>query len=169
MRSTRAWWSDMKQMMIMTRGVLAVSLMLGAAACSQDGGLVSSNPAAPNAGGSAASAAQVPTSLSGVWKLVSLQEVGQPAVSVGAPEAFTADFSNEGRLRLVADCNGCSATCAATDASLRVGPMACTRAYCATAPLDTKFAGLVAASTSWSVSGQSLELSGASGTLRFRR
>lgn len=159
-------------MMRMTRrmrGVLGVGLLLLVAACAQNHGMGSTNPLAPDSGGSAASGAPMPAALTGTWTLVSLQEAGRPATSIGSPERFTAEFASDGRVSLRADCNRCNGTCAATDGALRVSPMACTRAYCSSAPLDTQFAGLVGASTSWTVSGRGLELTGASGTLQLRR
>ncbi len=161
-----------KQMLTleMTRGVLAASLMLGVAACgTQNDGVAMPTPLGSDSGGSAASLGQVPAPLAGLWKLDSLQEAGQPAVSVTSPERFTARFGSQGQVDLVADCNRCTAAFTATEATLKVNLMACTVAYCTTAPLDTKFAGLVGASTGWSVSGERLSLVSSSGTLRLKR
>jgi hypothetical protein len=47
--------------------------------------------------------------------------------------------------------------------------MACTRAYCASAPLDTQYVDLTGAAIGYAVSGDSLELRSAKGTLQFRR
>jgi hypothetical protein len=45
--------------------------------------------------------------------------------------------------------------------------MACTRAACSTAPLDTTYAGLVQGATSWSAAADRLELRSEAGVLRF--
>jgi heat shock protein HslJ len=47
--------------------------------------------------------------------------------------------------------------------------MACTRAYCSTAPVDTQFAGLVASTQNWRLSGGELTLTSDQGTLTLRR
>ena len=78
------------------------------------------------------------------------------------------DFTADGRVSLRADCNRCSAAYEATTNSLAVGLMACTRAYCASAPLDTTFAALVGQATSWRVVDGGLELRSEAGVLRFQ-
>jgi hypothetical protein len=47
--------------------------------------------------------------------------------------------------------------------------MACTLAYCQTAPLDTTYVSLLLDSSSWTVEDGHLELRSASGVLRFER
>ena len=107
--------------------------------------------------------------LAGAWQLVSVTATGQAAVSVGEPERFTAEFGAEGRVSLRADCNRCTGAYTATTSALTVGPMACTRAYCSSAPLDTTFTTLVGGATTWTAEKSSLELRGDSGLLRLRK
>jgi heat shock protein HslJ len=109
------------------------------------------------------------TDLQGHWQLVSLQEPGQPQVAAPAGATFSADFGSDGRVSLVADCNRCNSSYVAGGATLQVGNMACTRAYCTTAPLDTRFAALVQSAQAWRVGSDELELSSPEGTLRLRR
>lgn len=106
----------------------------------------------------------------GTWRLVSLHEAGEPAADLGAA-TFTAEFGADARLSLTADCNRCSAVYEAGDRSLRVGVLACTRAYCAaSAPLDTTYTNLVDSARTWSIGADGrLELTSAAGTLRFAR
>ena len=90
---------------------------------------------------------------------------------VADPGSFTAEFGADGRVALKADCNRCSSTYTAGSRNLKVGLMACTRAFCtATAPLDTTFTALVGSAQTWTSSDdQHLELASASGVLRFQR
>jgi len=109
------------------------------------------------------------SSLQGTWQLVSLQQAGQAQVSAPGGATFSAEFGSDGRVSVAADCNRCGSTYQADRDTLHVGVMACTLAYCATAPLDTQFSGLVSAAESWSVANGELELRSAQGTLRLRR
>ena len=107
--------------------------------------------------------------LQGSWALVSLQE-GSEAAPV--PERrFFADFGPDQDLFIKADCNVCTAGyTSALDGSVEVmGPIPCTLAYCATAPLDTRYLALLEGARSWSVTEKTLELSSAGGVLRFER
>ena len=88
---------------------------------------------------------------------------------MGEPERFTAEFGADGRVSLRADCNRCSGGYTATTGALAVGPMACTRAYCSSAPLDMTFTMLVGEATTWTAAKSSLELRGDSGVLRLRK
>jgi heat shock protein HslJ len=136
----------------MTRRIAALTLplALGLAACE--------GPTGPSK-----------SSLEGRWQLVSLQPAGQPAVPAPSDASFTAEFGSDARLSLVADCNRCGSAYDAGSGTLSVGTMACTLAYCATAPVDTQFSGLVQAAQNWSLENGELELRSAQGTLRLRR
>jgi heat shock protein HslJ len=108
--------------------------------------------------------------LQGSWALVSLQEAGSEAAPV--PERrFFADFGPDQDLFIKVDCNVCTAGyTAALDGSVEVvGPIPCTLAYCATAPLDTRYLALLEGVRSWSVSDGRLELSSPGGVLLFDR
>ena len=118
-------------------------------------------------GGTATSQGRL--ALVGTWQLVSLTETGHASSNVGEPERFTAEFGADGRVSLRADCNRCSGGYTATGDALTVGPMACTRAYCSSAPLDTTFTMLVSGATAWTAANDSLELRGEAGVLRFRK
>jgi heat shock protein HslJ len=109
------------------------------------------------------------SSLQGTWQLVSLQPSAQPQAPAPSGAVFSVEFGSDGRVSVAADCNRCGSTYQADRDTLHVGLMACTLAYCATAPVDTQFSGLVSAAESWSVAGGELELRSAQGTLRLRR
>lgn len=109
------------------------------------------------------------SSLQGTWQLVSLQPSGQPQVPAPTGASFSVGFDSDGRVSVAADCNRCGSTYQADRDTLHVGDMACTLAYCATAPVDTQFSGLVSSAESWSVESGQLELRSGEGTLRLRR
>lgn len=147
---------------------LPLALVLGACGGgSQDP--VSATPVPPANGTGGQAAGQSSSELLGVWRLVGLQTSGGAAIEVKTPDSFTASFGSDGRVDLVADCNRCNAGYAASRDGIQVGLMACTRAYCATAPLDTDFAGLVSGAAAWSVEGSQLTLTSAEGTLHLKR
>ena len=123
----------------------------------------------PPADGGGTLTAQSRLDLVGAWHLVSVAETGKPSVTVGEPERFTAEFGADGRVSLRADCNRCTGGYTATAGALTVGPMACTKAYCSSAPLDMTFTKLVSDATTWAGGKGSLELRGDSGVLRLRK
>lgn len=145
---------------------ITVAWALGVVACGGSAPLTEPTPPPFEALGSGASTPR--PGLLGSWQLVSLTETGQAPVSAPEPERFTVEFTTEGRASLRADCNRCSAAYEARGSGLTVGLMACTRAYCASAPLDTKFAALVGQATTWRSEGGGLELRSESGVLRLQ-
>jgi heat shock protein HslJ len=153
------------------RFALALPFVMGLAACagtsSTDSVLLAPSPGS----GSATSSSTSP--IEGRWQLVSLQKAGQAVVVAPAGGRFNADFQSNGHVSLQADCNMCSAGYVVAGSALRVGGpnglMACTRAYCSTAPLDTDYAALVTSAQTWRVDGSELTLQSGDGTLRLRR
>jgi heat shock protein HslJ len=141
------------------RAILAPALLL-LAACG--GG---SNPAGDSSGGGSAGA----SALLGLWYLESLAPKGGKTLSITRSDRFTATFEADGRVGVRADCNSCGSQYVARAGTIEIGAMACTRAYCASAPLDTQFAGLMGASATWSVEGQRLTLSSPAGVAVLRR
>jgi heat shock protein HslJ len=116
------------------------------------------------AGATAASASQ----LGGSWRLVRLEKGGQASVELAPSDRFAVEFSN-GRALATADCNRCSGSYTAAAGTLTVGPLACTRAFCSSAPLDSDFTALLGGAERWSVAAGQLELRAPNGTLRLRR
>ena len=137
-------------MRVTIRGVLLAALAIGLAACGDD----------------AAGPSTIP---SGVWKLGTLQRADFVVVSIEEPDKFTAEFGNDGQLAVRADCNRCGASYQSAGGTLSVGLMACTLAYCASAPLDTEYAGILQGAQSYDASGDALTIRGPGGTLRFHR
>jgi CheY-like chemotaxis protein len=125
-------------------------------------------PGAPSTGGSSTAVSNaIP---GGTWRLVSIREKGSDRVTVVDPQAFTAEFGSDGRVNLRADCNRCTASYTAGSRNLKVGVMACTRAFCtATTPDDTTFTALVESAQTWTSEDGQLELSSTSGVLHLVR
>jgi heat shock protein HslJ len=145
-------------------------LLTGLTACAGSG----DHPAGPTTpvteDGSAGAGATAPSTsqLGGFWRLARLEKVGQAAVELAPSDRFSVEFGN-GRTLATADCNRCSGGYRAAAGTLTVGPMACTRAHCASAPLDSDFTTLLSGAERWSVAAGELELRAPGGTLRFRR
>jgi heat shock protein HslJ len=127
--------------------VLGVSLVFTACGASGPDSVAGPSVTTAASGGTS----QDGTALAGTWKAVALVPAGAAAVAIGEPERFTVEF-RDGRLSLLADCNRCSGGYTAGAGTLSTTPFACTRAYCASAPVDTQFTALVSSATAWTVS-----------------
>jgi heat shock protein HslJ len=76
----------------------------------------------------------------------------------------------DSRVAVVADCNRCNGPTVVGRSTITVGPnLACTRAYCATAPFDDTFVRLLAGESTATSDRQTLVLRSDRGVLRFRR
>ena len=135
-------------------GGLALAAAL-AAACGSE------NPVAPPPAGR--------SSLLGAWSLESLTSTGQATLPAPAGVRFTATFEPDDKLGLRADCNVCGASYQAGAGTLAVGPMACTRAFCASAPFDSDFASLVSEAKTFTLDADRLTLRSSAGTVVLRR
>jgi heat shock protein HslJ len=91
-----------------------------------------------------------------------------PTVLAPSGPVFTATFE-DAQVGLRADCNVCGAGYAAGPGTLAMGQMACTLAYCPSAPFDTDFAGLVQQATSFTLESDRLVLRSSGGTVTLRR
>lgn len=73
-------------------------------------------------------------------------------------------------LQARADCNSCGGSASLSGSTLTVGPLACTLAACATAPLDTRFTGLLTGPLTVRLNNRVLQLNNAQGgELRFQK
>lgn len=90
-------------------------------------------------------------------------------VEIAEPARFTARFGEDGRLTLRADCNSCGGTFRLEGKAVAAGPLACTRAFCALAPLDTQFVGILDGRSSVDVEDGRLILRSDRGSLVFVR
>jgi heat shock protein HslJ len=101
------------------------------------------------------------------WNLVSLQETGSAPVVVTDSSRYRVTFGNDGRLSVSSDCNSCQGTYTLTGSTLTVGPLACTRAFCGEASLDTKFTNILQQAQTISVEDDELTIQSAAGILTF--
>jgi len=132
------------------RGIWLAALAIGLAGCGDD----------------AAGPSTIP---SGIWNLGTLQRADWSVVAIEDPGRFTAEFGSDGQLAVRADCNRCGASYQSAGGTLSVGLMACTLAYCASAPLDSEYAGILQGAQSYGGSGDTLAIRGPGGTLQFHR
>jgi heat shock protein HslJ len=144
-----------------------IPLCAGLAACSGSGE-VPFGPTTPGGGSAASGSGPAASELQGLWKLERLAKAGQAPIELSASDHFSAEFTSD-RVLLVADCNRCTGSYTAGAGTLSVGPMACTRAYCQSAPLDIDFAMLVGGAEHWLTTGDQLALQAANGVLLLRR
>lgn len=68
--------------------------------------------------------------LDGTWSLLAFENTDGTVASIENPSRYTATFSNEGRVNLLADCNRCFGPFSTSGLELGVGNMGCTRAAC---------------------------------------
>jgi heat shock protein HslJ len=150
------------------RSLFALSLPVAllAGACASMDPTTSPSALLPGGDGSvkiSASGLEGPT-----WKLSAFEpSAGTPAAIVNG-DRFTARFS-DGRLEVRADCNVGHASYKAGDSTLSVGLMALTRAYCASAPLDTNYVAALGSARSYTVTGSELVVVSERGRLTFKR
>lgn len=134
-----------------------------AAACSDAPGTPTS-PSANN--GSLALTAE---QLGGTWTLTSIIAPGQAVQPTPAGATYTLSFA-DGRLSTRADCNTCAGSFTLTGTTLNAGPvLACTRAACPTMAFESVYTGILSGESAVTLSGNSLVLSSARGSLYFTR
>lgn len=109
------------------------------------------------------------TDLEGTWRL------NQMTTSAGVHN----EDLNAGRFRITlgattiqvrADCNSCGGPASLSGSTLTVGPLACTVAACASAPIDTRFTGLLTGALTVRLNNRLLQLNNPQGSeLRFEK
>jgi heat shock protein HslJ len=107
-----------------------------------------------------------PESILGSWDLQSIQIAGQPATSVESGR-YTADFTADGHVSARADCNRCSGDYSSSGATLDIGVLACTRAYCGDESFFDEYALALDGALSFQRTSTGLQIRHAGGTLRF--
>ena len=105
----------------------------------------------------------------GVWKVRSIETSAGGLVAVNRPENYTVEFGEGGRISARADCNTCSGTYSISGASLQIGALACTRAFCGTDSNDREFLEILGGATKLAVRGIELSIDSPKGTLRLNR
>jgi heat shock protein HslJ len=106
--------------------------------------------------------------LSGPWALVALQPSGQPEATPPAGSRFAFEIV-ESRAAVTADCNRCGGDVTLEGNTVTMGPaLACTRAFCSSAPFDDTFVRLLAGTSTASIDQDVLTLRSERGLLRFQ-
>lgn len=110
-----------------------------------------------------------PSQLDGTWRLIRMMTSEGVHNEELAAGRFNVTFT-DGTLQAKADCNLCNGPAGLSGATLTVGPVACTRAACDSAPLDTRFANLLDGTFTVRVNATLLQLNDAQGNeLRFQK
>jgi len=138
-----------------------ISTLLSFAACSGTTAGPSHVPAAPIA------SLAIDTNV--VWRLQSLAGADGSVTTIADPGVFTLTLTDDGKVVVRADCNRASGGYRISGNTLSIGAMASTKAYCSTAPVDQQFLALLAGEDIVTISGATLQLSSARGTLSFGR
>ena len=94
---------------------------------------------------------------------------GQAEAAPPAGAILSLEIAN-GLAAIVADCNRCNGPVVVGASTLTVGPLlACTRAFCASAPFDDSFLKMLSGESAATLDGNTLTLRSDRGVLRFRR
>ncbi len=104
-----------------------------------------------------------------VWYLRSIVSADGALFTIVDPNLFTLMLTGDGKVTARADCNRASGGYSISGHTLSIGPIASTRAYCATAPVDQRFLMLLGGDNVVTASDATLELSSPRGTLKFTR
>lgn len=134
-------------------GMAGIALILiGAASCSSD---TLTSPT---------SASQ----LNGTWRLSQMTQGGTVHNETLTAGRFSVTFAAD-RIDAKADCNTCTGPAPLSGSTLTVSALACTRAACASAPLDTRFTSVLNGAVTVRINDRLLQLNSAQGELRFER
>jgi heat shock protein HslJ len=127
------------------------------------------SPTSPSAVSAPASAAYTAAQLEGTWTLASIQPAGGAVQDRPFSATYTISFS-QGRLSTRVDCNSCGGTFSVEGTTLTAGPnLACTRAACPTMAFESAYTAILSGDSTTVVTGSTLTLSSARGTLQFVR
>jgi heat shock protein HslJ len=102
------------------------------------------------------------------WTVDTIARTGTGAVAPPAPERFTLLFGTEGRVSVQADCNRCTGGYTVADGSVTIGALACTRAFCPSAPIDTDYVTILIGESAVQRKHGGLVLRSARGEVRFK-
>lgn len=110
-----------------------------------------------------------PTSVDGVWRIISIQRPSQPVETAPVGAAYQVGFENN-RAFVRVDCNTCTAPFTLNGATLTIGPaLACTRAACATASYERAVVALLSGDHQMSATLHNLTLTSSRGSILLQR
>lgn len=128
-----------------------------------------SSPTAPSASSTTPPGGALSIETNAVWKLQSLVRADLSGATINDPSLFTLSLTDDQSLRVRSDCNQASGAYTTSGHTISIGPLAATKAYCGSAPLDTEYLAMLGGENTVSVSGSTLQLSSSRGTLTFTR
>jgi heat shock protein HslJ len=103
------------------------------------------------------------------WQLVSIEREGSSPVVVPDPSRYTLRLEQGGRVMVRSDCNSCGGTYSMSGLSLEIASLACTRAFCGEASLDSTYVQALEGTKTLSADAAELTIGGNGRVLRFRR
>lgn len=103
------------------------------------------------------------------WRLHSFQRSNFTKIEIQNHEQFTVWFGDDGRVAIRADCNNCVGSYDLTGQHLRLGLLACTRAYCGSQSLDTEYLSALESATAFSRAEGVLTIECSGALLTFRQ
>ncbi len=106
--------------------------------------------------------------LNGLWRLSQMTQGGTVHNEELTAGRFNVTFSTD-RIDAKADCNTCTGPALLSGSTLTVSALACTRAACASAPLDTRFTSVLNGAVTVRINNRLLQLNSSQGELRFER
>ena len=106
--------------------------------------------------------------LNGTWRLFQMTQGGTVHNEALTAGRFSVTFSTD-RVDAKADCNTCTGPATLSGSTLTVSALACTRAACASAPVDTRFTSVLSGAVTVRINDRLLQLNSAQGELRFER
>jgi heat shock protein HslJ len=104
-----------------------------------------------------------------VWHLRSIAKADGAIQAIGDPSLFTLTLTDDGKVAARVDCNRALGGYTISGNRVSIGPLATTKAYCGEASFDSVFLTLLGGETTATLSGATLQLSSARGTLTFDR
>ena len=102
------------------------------------------------------------------WHLTEIRQSGGTSPEIQNPDRFTVTFGADQRVSVRADCNVCAGQFELAGSELRIGPMACTKAYCGDQSPDTQFLTTLSANGTIAWAGENLVISSGNTALVFK-
>ena len=106
--------------------------------------------------------------IAGTWNVVTVRAAGGSDQARPAGAQYHMTIEN-GRVSLRVDCNTCTGNATQSATTLSLGPLACTRAFCATAAFETTITAILSSDHTAAISGNTLTPTSSRGVVRFER
>lgn len=115
------------------------------------------------------STSPTPTSIDGVWRIMSIQRPSQQVQTAPVAAVYQLGFENN-RAFVRVDCNTCTGPFALDGSTLTIGPaLACTRAACATASYESAVVAVLSGEHQMSATLHNLTLTSSRGSILLQR